>query len=164
MTAEHETIDTARIERLEQRLQVLEDREAIRNLKLLYAAHCDDDYNYDAIAALFAEDAVWEHPAIGTYEGREAIRGFFRECGGIFKFAVHYSLMGRIHVDGDQAEAQWYLFMPCVMAEDDRAMWRAGIDIERYVRVGDEWLFSYKNSKPLFHTPFDEGFAKTRFA
>ena len=60
MTAEQETIDASRIERLEQRLQVLEDTEAIRTLKTLYAAHCDDDFNYDAIAALFAEDAVWE--------------------------------------------------------------------------------------------------------
>ena len=164
MTAEHETIDPARIERLERRLRVLEDTEAIRTLKTLYAAHCDDDYNCDAIAALFAEDAVWEHPVMGRFEGREAIRGFFRDAAGIFSFAVHYSLNGQIHVDGDRAQAQWYLFMPCVMAADGRAMWRAGIDREKYVRVGEEWLFAYKNSKPLFHSPFDEGWAKTRFA
>ena len=165
MTVEQETIDASRIERLEQRLQVLEDTEAIRTLKTLYAAHCDDDFNYDAIAALFAEDAVWEHPVMGRCQGREAIRDWFKGAAGIFSFTVHYSLNGQIHVDGDRAEAQWYLFMPCVMAADGRAMWRASIDQERYVRVGEEWMFSYKGSKkPLFHSPFDEGWANTRFA
>jgi ketosteroid isomerase-like protein len=164
MAAEHDTIDTARIERLERRLRVLEDIEAVRNLKTLYAAHCDDDYNYDAIAALFAEDAVWEHPVMGRCEGREAIRSWFKDAAGIFSFAVHYSLNGQIHIDGDRAEAQWYLFMPCVMADDGRAMWRAGIDREKYARVGEEWLFTHKTSEPLFHSPFDEGWAKTRFA
>ncbi len=164
MTSEHEAIDAARLDRLETRLRALEDAEAIRNLKALYAAHCDDNYNPDAIAALFTEDAVWEAPRLGRFEGREAIRGFFQEASGIFTFAIHYSLNGQIHVDGDTAEAQWYLFMPCVLGADGQAMWRAGIDREQYVRVGEEWLFKYKTSEPLFNTPFDVGWAKTRFA
>src|ERR1700757_4221519 len=53
------------------RLQVLEDAEAIRNLKARYTALCDNQ-----------SDA----------EGRDAIRNFFREASGIFSFAVHYSL------------------------------------------------------------------------
>ena len=46
------------VERLEKRLQALEDAEAIRNLKAEYAALCDDHYNADGIAALFAQDAA----------------------------------------------------------------------------------------------------------
>ena len=98
---------------------------------------------------------------MGRCVGRDAIRDWFKGAADIFSFAVHYSLNGQIHVDGDRAEAQWYLFMPCVMKADGRAWWRASIDQERYVRVGEEWLFSYKGSKkPLFHTPFDEGWAR----
>src|SRR5690348_2858188 len=59
------------------------------------------------------EDATWDSPGLGRFEGREAIRGFFRRAAGIFSFAIHYSLNGQIHVDGDTARAQWYLFMPC---------------------------------------------------
>ena len=109
--------DTDRLAVIERRLQALEDAEAIRNLKSHYAALCDDNYNADGIAALFAENAVWESPGLGRYEGREAIRTFFRGAAKIFSFAIHYSLNGQIHVNGDTAHAQWYLFMPCTVKE-----------------------------------------------
>ncbi len=54
--------------------------------------------------------------------------------------------------------------MPCILGESNRAMWRAGIDREAYVRVNAEWKFKHKTSVPLFDSPFDEGWAKTRFA
>ena len=99
--------DLARLERMERRLQALEDAEAIRNLKARYAALCDDQYDADGIAALFTEDALWESPALGRFEGREAIRGFFRGASGIFSFAIHYSLNGHIEVEGDTGRARW---------------------------------------------------------
>ena len=87
-----------RLERMERRLQSLEDAEAIRNLKSRYAALCDDNYDADGIAALFTEDATWDSPGLGRFEGRHAIRGFFRGAVGIFSFAIHYSLNGQIYV------------------------------------------------------------------
>jgi ketosteroid isomerase-like protein len=125
---------------MERQLQALEDAEAIRNLKSRYAALCDNNYDADGIAALFTEDATWDSPGLGRFEGREAIRGFFRGAAGIFSFAIHYSLNGQIYVDGDTAWAQWYLFMPCTVAEGNRAMWRASIDHEHYRRVAGSWL------------------------
>jgi hypothetical protein len=96
--------DLTRLERMERRLQSLEDAEAIRNLKSRYAALCDDSYDADGIAALFTEDATWDSPGLGRFEGRGA--------AGIFSFAIHYSLNGQIYMDGDTARAQWYLLMP----------------------------------------------------
>src|SRR5688500_16420180 len=125
---EDNSFDPARLERIERRLQVLEDAEAIRNLKARYAALCDKQYDSDGIAMLFTEDALWESPGLGRVEGREAIRNFFREASGIFTFAIHYSLNGHIEVEGDTARARWYLFMPCTVAAGNQAMWRAGID------------------------------------
>jgi ketosteroid isomerase-like protein len=152
-----------RLAQLEQRVQTLEDVNAIQHLKARYAAYCDDQYNPDALAALFTEDAVWESQGLGRFEGREAIREFFRGASQLFTFAIHYSLNGQIDVQGDTARAQWYLFMPCTLGADNRAMWRAGVDQEEYVRVAGEWKFTRKSSAPLFHTPFEEGWAKTRF-
>jgi ketosteroid isomerase-like protein len=94
---------------MERRLQALEDAEAIRNLKARYAALCDNQYDADGIAMLFTEDALWESPGLGRFEGREAIRGFFRGASGIFSFAIHYSLNGHIEVEGDEARA----VVPC---------------------------------------------------
>jgi ketosteroid isomerase-like protein len=158
-----DAIDPARLERLERRLQALEDAEAIRNLKARYAALCDRQYDADGIAALFTEDATWDSPGLGRFEGREAIRGFFRGASGIFSFAIHYSLNGHIEVEGDAARARWYLFMPCLVAAGNRAMWRASIDHETYARVGDTWMFSSKRSEPLMNVPFETGWAAARF-
>ncbi len=153
----------ARLQRIEARLQALEDAESIRNLKSQYAALCDDHYNPDGIAALFAPDAVWDSPGLGRFEGREAIRTFFRGASSIFSFAIHYSLNGHIQIDGDTAQARWYLFMPCTLAEGDRALWRAGIDHERYVRLNGVWMFSHKRSEPLMNASFEEGWSRARF-
>ena len=98
--AQDNRFDPARLEQIERRLQVLEDTEAIRNLKARYAALCDNHYDADGIVSLFTEDAVWESPALGRFEGRDAIRNFFRGASGIFSFAIHYSLNGHIEVDG----------------------------------------------------------------
>ena len=153
-----------RISALEKRLAPLEDAESIRNLKSRYAAYCDDNYNPDGIAGLFTEDAVWESKGLGRYEGREEIREFFVRASGIFTFAIHYSLNAEIHVAGDSAQAQWYLFMPCTIGDGNQAMWRAGIDKEKYTRVNGVWLFSEKTSAPMFSTPFDKGWAEQRFS
>ena len=78
-------------------------------------------------------------------------------------FAIHYSLNGQIYVDGDAARAQWYLFMPCTVADGNRAMWRASIDHERYRRVDGSWFFSEKDSQPLMNVPFKDGWEQQRF-
>ena len=98
----------------------------------------------------------------GQFEGREAIREFFRGASKIFTFAIHYGLNPHIEVTGDTARARWYLFMPCTLGEGNQATWRAGIDDEEYVRVGGEWKFKSKISTGIFSTPFDQGWAKVR--
>src|ERR1700676_5310267 len=164
MTTREHRSDLTRLERMERRLQALEHAEAIRNLKAQYAALCDNQYDADGIAALFTEDALWESPALGRFEGREAIRGFFRGASGIFSFAIHYSLNGHIEVEGETARARWYLFMPCTVAAGNQAMWRAGIDHETYARVDGAWMFRHKRSEPLISVPFETGWARTRVA
>ena len=164
METRDEAADLTRIEQLEARIRTLEDTDAIRNLKSRYAAYCDDQYDADGIAGLFAEDAVWETQGIGPFVGREAIREFFRGASALFTFAIHYGLNGQIEVHGDEARAQWFSFMPCTLGKDNRAMWRAGIDQEEYVRVNGAWMFKRKSSAPLFFTPFEEGWAKQRLA
>jgi hypothetical protein len=39
---------------------------------------------------------AFHSPALGRFEGRNAIRNFFRGASGIFSFAIHYSLNGHI--------------------------------------------------------------------
>jgi hypothetical protein len=120
----------------------LEDAEAIRNLKARYAALCDAQYDADGMRCCSQRTRCGKAPAWARFEGREAIRGFFRGASGIFSFAIHYSLNGQIEVEGDTAQAGWYLFMPCTVAAGNQAMWRAGIDHETYARVDGAWMFT----------------------
>ena len=152
-----------RLTDLENRVRAVEDVDAIRNLKATYAAYCDDNYNADKIAELFVEDAVWESGGLGRFEGREAIRGFFRRASEIYTFALHYGLNPHIEVTGDTARARWYLFMPCTVADGNRALWRAGIDDEEYVRVDGKWMFKSKLATSIFSSSFEEGWVKAQF-
>ena len=153
----------AEVRELRDRVRRLEDIEALRNLKAEYAAGCDDNYDADRLAALFVEDATWESEGMGRHEGREAIREFFRGISGHFVFALHYGLNPQIEVTGDTARARWYLFMPCTVGDTGKAMWRAGLDEEEYVKVEGRWMYKSKKSAPFFHTTFEEGWAKQQF-
>ena len=127
--------DPARLERLERRLQVLEDAEAIRNLKARYAALCDSQYDADGIARLFTEDVLWESPGLGRFEGREAIRNFFRGASAVFPFAVHYSLNSHIEVDGRYCASTMVSLHALHGAAGNRARWRA---TSQTIRAADE--------------------------
>ena len=152
------------LEDLERRLRVLEDIETIKKLKARYCAYCDNNYDADGIAALFTEDAVWDGGNFGRYEGREAIRTFFRGAPRIFPFAIHQVMNPIIEVEGEQAKGQWYLFQPATLAEGNQAVWLAARYEEEYVKVESEWKFKRLKVFPSFLTPYDQGWVKKRFA
>src|SRR5688572_19648094 len=64
-------------------------------------------------------------PRLGPVRGERGNPELFRGASEIFSFAIHYSLNGHIEMRGDTARARWYLFMPCTIAAENRAMWRA---------------------------------------
>src|ERR1700687_4448071 len=105
---------------IEERLRVLEDIEEISKLKARYAAACDDNYNADAIAALFTEDAVWDGGALGKADGRAAIRKFFSRATEFFPFATANVMNPIIEVEGAHATGQWYLLQPATMKRATR--------------------------------------------
>jgi ketosteroid isomerase-like protein len=149
---------------LAKRLQVLEDREAIRDLKALYAEICDDKYNPDRMMKLFTEDAIWDGgPRLGRYEGKEAMRKFFSDVSKNIVFAVHYFVQPtRLMVKGNTATGSWYLWQACTMG-DGRAIWLAGIEDEIYRKVKGKWLFKEIKLNLLFATPYEVGWHKDQF-
>ena len=64
---------------LEQRLQRLEDIEAIKQLIARYAKAADHNGDPAMMAPCFTEDAVWNCEGIGRWEGRDAIVQGLRE-------------------------------------------------------------------------------------
>jgi hypothetical protein len=145
---------------LEKTVQRLADIEDIKQLKARYAAACDDDYNPDKLAPLFAEDAIWDGSILGYAEGREAIHEFFSASSSLVPFAVHQVSNPLIEIDGDTATGQWYLWQPMVF--QGAALWLSATYEDSYVRQGDQWLYQHLKLNIRMLTPYEEGFAKTR--
>ena len=133
---------------VEQRIQALEDIEAIRTLKARYCAACDDDHNPDTLAALFHEDAVWEATSSGRFEGVANIRGFFADlrASGRIRNSAHHAINPIIEVEGDEATGHWRLIMlytanaPSGGVQHLRII---GWYRERYRRLDGEWRFQH---------------------
>jgi len=152
---------------IERRLQALEDIEAIKKLKIRYC-HCADAQDYPGFAGLFTEDAVWEGGAFGHAEGRKAIEEFLRGVQAqSLPFALHYVMNATIEVTGNTAVGQWYLLEPCTMTTSDgrqtQAVWGTATYEDHFTKTNGEWKFTKVHLKPVFWTPFDQGWAKKRF-
>ena len=149
---------------LEARIQRLEDIEAIKKLKLSYAAGCDNNYNADDIAACFTEDAVWDGGPFGRFEGRQAIHEGFTNAATLVKFAVHHTVNPIIDIDGDEATGDWLLWQPMVVPQDDQAMWMGARYEEKYSRVDGQWLIRELLLHIHMMSPYELGFGKALIA
>lgn len=148
---------------IEQRLQLLEDVEAIRRLKITYAQRCDDDYDPEGLAALFTEDGVWDGGPHGVARGRDEIRALWEATRANASFAVHYITNHVVDIDpsGDSATGTCSLWEPITLG--GRAMWASVIYAERYLKRDGAWLFAEMKLDTLFCTPFDQGWERVRF-
>jgi hypothetical protein len=153
------------IDQLAARVQVLEDIEAIRRLKARYADLCDRGYPPDEIAALFAEDAVWDGGVFGRHVGRAAIRDFFARASDQIPFALHYVTNPIIEVAGDRATGVWHLFQACTFADEagPQPVWGGARYHEEYVRDDGAWRFWRLRLDSSFWTPFETGWVKRPF-
>jgi ketosteroid isomerase-like protein len=151
------------LEALEARVSTLADINEITVLKARYAAACDNNYDADAIAELFTEDAVWDGGNFGKVEGRENIRRFFRRARQVFSFAIHHVFNPQILVDGDRATGRWYLLQPATREPETQAVWLAAVYHDEYVRIGNRWLFKHLQVRSNFLTTYEDGWAKRRF-
>jgi hypothetical protein len=92
---------------IEKRITVLEDIEAIKQLKARYCAICDDDHNPDKIGSVFAEDGIWEGGDFGKAQGHQAIRKLFEGFKQLISFSQH-NLMKSDH-RGQRQSCERYL-------------------------------------------------------
>lgn len=152
------------LETLSKRIQILEDIEAIKDLKALYAEICDDSYNPTRMAELFTDDAVWdggEH--FGVHRGRDAVVRYFAGISDKIVYARHYFVQPRLKVDGsDVATGRWYMWMVATF-EGNRAVFFAAIEEEVYQKVKGRWLFKELKLFSDFITPYEEGWHKSPF-
>ena len=148
---------------LEDRVQLLEDIEEIRRLKIKYAQICDTGYDGTKLAALFTEDAVWDGgQEFGVVNGKQEIKEMFNAMSNDLTFALHYMIGHTIDVDpsGTSAKAHWYLWEP--MTYQGRAILNAITYDDECKKVNGEWLISRMALTFHFLTPYEDGWVKTR--
>lgn len=151
--------------RILERLDALESQDAIRRLKATYMQWCDEGRGRK-IADLFWEDGVWEglgRSGFGATVGRTAIGEMFEANPAHLSFAVHYLTNESIEVRGNEATGRWKLFEPCTFRHD-LALWQGGWYADDFERREGVWKFTRLRLKLDYRTPFDEGWARTRFA
>ena len=144
---------------LEQQVARLTAIEDIKQMKAQYCAYCDDGYDPEGLGSLFTEDAIWDGADFGRYEGREAIKEFFRGISSDIVFAGHLVLNPIITVDGDSANGKWWLIMPCTtnMEGKKEARWLAAEYNDDYVKQGGRWLNKHLRLDLKFFAPHLEG-------
>jgi len=151
-------------EELEKRITIVEDIEAIKQLKARYCAICDDNHDPEKITDLFTSDAVWESEGIGVHQGHAAIRALFRRFQERISFSQHNVMNPIIEVDGDSAKGTWYFLGPFTFRKGNRAMWLPARYEERYVKVNGEWKFKHLRAIGRMSAPYETGWANQNAA
>jgi SnoaL-like domain len=152
-------VDLSReVAQLQRRVERLESLEAIKRLQVEYADACDDSLNADRIAALFAEDGVWEGGSPPTrFTGRAEVREHFVEAKSFLRWSYHFMVGPRLEVDesGTQAHGSWYLLEPAAFAEGAQlnSYWLASTYEMEYVRLETgQWYVQRMSLKPPVRT------------
>lgn len=145
---------------LSQRVQALEDREAIRHLAQDYRRHLDAR-DLAAYASLFAEDGEW-HGGTGYARGPDAIRTMLEErlspnpkAPGPTTF--HLVTEPVIELDGDRASgtSTWALLRRG--PDDTPELAALGHYDDLYVRVEGYWRFARRLAiQDMPHHPLAE--------
>lgn len=140
---------------LEQRLQRMEDIEAIRRLMSNYAHYAnvgEGSGDPEKFAALFTEDATWDLRA--PLKGRQAIIDRLRVIEKLKYVGFHFSLNPRIDVDGDTASGDWDMLFSVIIPGTTTPTTICGFYSARMVRTPEGWRFSYFKYRVSPHFDF----------
>jgi len=138
-------------------LQWLLDRAAISDLLIEYARSVDER-DWDAFAALWADDAIFALPMIEV-RGRDAIVAAASEPGGVSQWDAthHINTNHEIRIDGDTATARAYLIGTHVrraQAPNEHSEGGGWYDCT-FRRTPDGWRYASSRLSITWHTGTD---------
>ena len=154
-----------------ERLQRLEDIEAIQQLIARYAKAVDHNGDPALVAPLFTEDAVWHCEGIGHWETRDGIvRDIRPNCTTFMPWAIHYMTQPIVEVaaDGLSATANHYLWelgkVTPAEGGPTKDTWIGGWYDSRCRKEGDAWKFARVDLTLKLFSPADSPSWQTRIA
>jgi ketosteroid isomerase-like protein len=143
-----ERIEMSKIS-LEERIQRLEDIEAIKDLTARYASAVNKGWNgreidVEAMPSIYAEDARWDSDFMGVHaQGLEVIMAGLPESTAMVEFSMHSFLNPTITIDGDGATGNWLMWIASKVDDDPRAVYLSA-DLT-YTRTVEGWRIQSVN-------------------
>lgn len=136
------------LEDIARRLQVMEDREAIRSLIIAYGrAH--DGRDYKAYSQLFAREGLWVS-GMGTAKGPDAIFEFLDKSIGHNPVpdsgTYHVMSNEQIDIDGDHASAFTKWVYLTISADNTPNVTYLGHYVDEFIREDGAWKFLRRES------------------
>jgi len=136
---------------LEQRIQKLEDKAALKALVDGFSNLADQKDNATQ-ALLFTEDAVvdtyFEGQLFASLKGRKEIKDTFSSFMANFETSYHINGQHTAELDGDRATAAHYCLVVLISTADGKKTRSTnGVSYkDEYVRQGGQWLISKRTS------------------
>lgn len=129
---------------IEQRIQILEDKEAIKDITYQYALYINQGWNGininpNALSEVFADNSVWESPIMNIREvGLEnIIKSLVKETQTVI-FAMHSYSNPVIKINGNTAVGNWLFWVVSKMEKDKTNQVFMSQDIQ-YVKTENGW-------------------------
>ena len=156
------------LSQLKARLQRLEAAEAIRGLIAVYAQGADAGNDVAVLRPLYTDDAVWESPGFGRFEGGDAVADMQRRMAAErLAWTLHYMVSPRITVAdaGMRAAANWYLWQLATLIDgtDSTGLphWIGGFYQAQCHCEAGVWKFAHIRLDVRMLTPYHEGWVQT---
>lgn len=153
---------------LEERVQALEDRDAIATLQAKYVNLNDGGWtgpthqHPKAVAGLFTADGIWAGPFNTVRaEGAAAIEELFTQFQ-VIPFIVHYVMNPIIEVDGDRARGEWHALVTTT-TPDRQAFWTFGRYLNEYLRTAEGWKYTTMTFETAAVSTYEKGWAIEQF-
>jgi hypothetical protein len=148
-----------------ERVERLEDKDAIENLQATYGYYFDKGL-WNEAAELFSRDGSFEYGQRGVYVGKERIRRallLFGPQGLAPKHLNNHMLLQDVIVvadDGRTATGRWQGMV--MLGEPGRnGVWGVGIYENEYVKEGGAWKIASLHFYPTALTDYDLGFMRS---
>jgi hypothetical protein len=139
------------------RLRLLEDRNAIEELKAAYAYAIDsvlkDPSKIDSLLVLFHDDICLDYGPFGTFRGKEDIKHLFQvTVPTISTWNFHVASHPILVINGARGTGIWKVAAAAVLTSDTTSVQQVYATYQdEYVKTATGWKF--KVIKVLFDTP-----------
>lgn len=144
-------------------LQVLLDKDTIKELVYRWDYLGDDGKPLDAIERFCTEDVIYDAGPLGRTEGKQAFKEAAKKVfDEELLFTQHMRHNPVIQVNGDEATGKWYAEIPSITG-DGKAIWLQGTYELGFRRVEGEWKISKYTFEFTYATPYEKGWVEQPF-